>query len=390
VLLLAVVVLAATVGFFSTQAHARYASYVMDVDTGKVLHSVNADTRNYPASLTKMMTLYLVFEALRDGDLALDQPLRVSRRAAGQAPSRLGLRPGQSITVEQAVLALVTKSANDVATVIGEALAGTERKFALKMTAKARRLGMNRTTFRNASGLPNRGQLSTARDMATLAKALLEDFPGYYEYFSTRSFTYNGRTYRNHNKLLKSYEGTDGVKTGYIRASGFNLVASVERGGHRLIGVVLGGRTPRQRNHHMIRLLDKAFAKIGVTEVADRSGDEDDVDDETEVAEAATAATEAQGDASPPRYWAVQVGAYYRAAQARSRAKEAYGAAPRHLDAGRVTVEPLRKKRHTLYRARIVDLGKREAYAACRQLRARKFQCMVLRTSTGVEVASSD
>ena len=211
-------------------AQAKYASLVLDADTGQVLHSVNADTRNYPASLTKMMTLYLVFEALERGEITMKTQWKASARVARQPASRLGLARGAKIRVSDAVLALITKSANDVATLVAESLAGSERDFALKMTAKARELGMARTTFRNASGLGNRGQLSTARDMATLALALIRDFPQYYKLFSTQKYKHGDRTYKNHNKLLTAYEGTDGIKTGYISASGFNLVASVQTG----------------------------------------------------------------------------------------------------------------------------------------------------------------
>lgn len=241
-------------------AAARYASIVIDASTGDVLHEINADTRNYPASLTKMMTLYLAFEALDKGRLQPKQKLMVSRRASRMPASRLGLRRGTTISVEDAVLALVTKSANDAAVVIAEALAGSELKFARRMTRKAAALGMTRTSFRNASGLHNRRQLSTARDMATLAQALIRDFPRYYIYFSTKTFRYKGRSYRNHNELLKTYGGTDGVKTGYTRASGYNLAASTIRNGRRLIAVVFGGKSAKSRDRHIASLLDKGFA----------------------------------------------------------------------------------------------------------------------------------
>ena len=240
-------------------AAAKYAAIVIDSDTGRVLHSVNADTRNFPASLTKMMTLYMVFEALEDGRLTMDQELRVSRRAAGQTPSRLGLKAGSHITVRDAIGALVVKSANDTATVVAEAIGETEIQFALMMTERARKLGMRSTTFRNASGLPNRGQLSTARDMSVLAMALLNDFPQHYGIFSAPKFKYGGRTYKSHNNLLASYTGTDGIKTGYTRASGFNLVASVERDGKRLVGVVFGGRTAKSRDAQMKKILNNSF-----------------------------------------------------------------------------------------------------------------------------------
>ncbi len=245
-------------------AHAGYASIVVDAGTGKVLHASNADTRNYPASLTKMMTLYLLFEALEEGKLKTTDRIKVSSTAAGQPPSKLGLKPGTGLLVEHAIKALVTKSANDVAVVVAEALGGTQDKFAEAMTRKARELGMTRTTFRNASGLPNNGQMSTARDMAVLSMALIKHFPQYYPYFATTSFRFGNRTIRTHNHVVTQYRGADGLKTGYIRASGFNVASSAVRNGQRLIAVVFGGRTARSRDKHMMELLDEGFGKLAV------------------------------------------------------------------------------------------------------------------------------
>ena len=245
----------------STPAQAKYAAYVVDTETGDVLYSINQHTRNYPASLTKIMTLYMTFEALDQGKVKLGDRIKVSKRAAGQPPSKLGLKRGSTIKLEHAILALVTKSANDAATALAEHLGGTEIKFARKMTKRAHKLGMTRTNFANASGLPNRAQLSTAHDMAVLGQRISEDFPHYYHYFSRKNFSYGGKKYKNHNGLLGQYKGTDGIKTGYIRASGFNLVASVEREGRRLIGVVFGGKTGKSRDRHMRKILDKSFAK---------------------------------------------------------------------------------------------------------------------------------
>jgi D-alanyl-D-alanine carboxypeptidase len=239
----------------------KYASIVIEESSGKVLFSRNADNLRYPASLTKIMTLYLMFEDIEAGRITLKSRIPISRKAAGRSPSKLYLKPGQSISVEQAIYALVTKSANDVATAVAEKLSGTERKFAKRMTRKARSLGMNRTTFMNASGLPNSRQKSTARDMAVLAAAMRRDFPQFYKYFSTQSFNWKGRKYRNHNRLLANYRGTDGIKTGYINASGFNLVATVERNGVRLIGVVFGGKTSKSRDRHMMQILDNQFKR---------------------------------------------------------------------------------------------------------------------------------
>ena len=248
--------------FAAQEAEARYASIIVDAETGEVLRSRKADTLRYPASLTKMMTLYLLFEALENGRVSLDSRLKVSKRAARQPPSKLALGAGSTIRVEDAIRALIVKSANDIAVVVAEALGGTEAKFAGQMTRKARALGMSRTTFRNASGLPNRDQRSTARDMSRLARALMWDFPRRYHYFDDQRFRYRGQEHRTPNRLLSRYRGLDGIKTGYIRASGFNLVASAERDGRRIIAVVLGGKTSRSRNAHMANLLDLGFERL--------------------------------------------------------------------------------------------------------------------------------
>ena len=243
-------------------ANSKYAAVVVNAYTGKVLFARNADAQRYPASLTKMMTLYMLFEALERGDLTLNTEMTVSARAAGQAPSKIGLKAGAKIRVEDAIKALVVKSANDIATVVSEHLGGTEVKFAQMMTARARQLGMMSTRFANASGLPNSNQITSARDMATLGRRLIEDFPQYYPYFGTTTFSYKGQTYKGHNEVLKKYSGADGIKTGYIRASGFNLVTSVRRNGYHLIGVVLGGLSTKSRDAHMMEILDEQFVRI--------------------------------------------------------------------------------------------------------------------------------
>ncbi|WP_350334641.1 D-alanyl-D-alanine carboxypeptidase family protein [Coralliovum pocilloporae] len=236
-------------------ANPKYASFVIDHKTGKVLHSRNADALRYPASLTKMMTLYVLFEDIEKGRFSLNSRFKVSAHAASQPPSKLGLRRGKTIRVRDAIRALVTKSANDVAVVVAENVSGSEHAFARRMTQTARSLGMSRTTFANASGLPNSKQRTTARDMAKLGRSLQDRFPTYYKFFSTRSFTYGKRRYRNHNRLLGRVKGVDGIKTGYIRASGFNLVTSVKRNGRHIVGVVMGGKTGRSRDRHMAKLI---------------------------------------------------------------------------------------------------------------------------------------
>ncbi|MDB2390571.1 D-alanyl-D-alanine carboxypeptidase [Alphaproteobacteria bacterium] len=246
---------------------AKYASIVINADNGRVMYARNADAVRYPASLTKIMTLYLLFEEIKSGRMDMHSRIGVSKLAASRSPSKLYLKPGQSITAEQAIYALVTKSANDVATAVAETISGTERNFAKRMTRKARALGMRKTTFKNASGLPHSQQKTTARDMARLAVAMRRDFPRFYRYFSTQSFNWKGRKFGNHNKLLAHYSGTDGIKTGYINASGFNLVASVKRHGVRLIGVVFGGKSSRSRDAHMMKILDAQFKRAKPAEI---------------------------------------------------------------------------------------------------------------------------
>lgn len=240
----------------------KYAALVIHAESGDVLFERYADARRYPASLTKMMTLYLLFDELEAGRLTLASELTVSAQAAGQPPSKLGLTAGSKIDVESAIEALVVKSANDVAVVVAEGVSGSEWKFAQAMTAKAQELGMRNTTFKNASGLPNSKQMTTARDLATLGQRLLQDHPDYFHYFSTREFAWNGRTYSTHNSLVKTFAGADGFKTGYTQRSGFNLVTSAQRDGTRLIGVVLGGRSVRTRDAHMKEILTTAFADV--------------------------------------------------------------------------------------------------------------------------------
>ncbi len=239
----------------------KYASIVVDAKTGKQLFEANSTAPRYPASLTKMMTLYLLFEALDSGRVTKETPIPVSAHAASQAPTKLHFRPGETIDVETAIRALAVKSANDVAVAVGEYLAGSEEAFAAAMTAKARQIGMRNTVFRNASGLPDDGQHTTARDMAVLGLALRQRCPQYYYYFSATDFTFRGRLVRGHNDLLGRVNGVDGIKTGYIRASGFNIVTSYDAGGKRLVVVVMGADSARERNAHVEALLERALAQ---------------------------------------------------------------------------------------------------------------------------------
>lgn len=387
-LLLSLGVLAGAVAAGTVQANNKYAALVIDARSGQVLHARSADAQRHPASLTKIMTLYMVFDAIEDGRLTMDQALPVSRTAAGRSPSKLYLKPGETIRVRDGILSLVTKSANDVATVFAEALSGSERQFAQDMTAMARRLGMRSTVFKNASGLPHWQQVTTARDMGRLARALMWRFPKYYPMFATQRFSYRGKRYKNHNDLLGRYPGLDGIKTGYIRASGFNLVASAQRDGRRLIGVVMGGKSARSRGRQMVSLLNKGFVRL-----SRRHGPRE--------------AELASGVAPPPPAhrpsglrltldtvpalpaerrielaasgWSVQVGAYRSAKTAERKILQAAGISPELLSRGTVSIESVTRSNGTkLYRARLTGLGETTAREACSQLQARAMNCLLL------------
>ncbi|MDX6748737.1 D-alanyl-D-alanine carboxypeptidase family protein [Geminicoccaceae bacterium 1502E] len=375
-------------------------SIVVDHQTGKVISADDADKVNYPASLTKMMTLYLAFEALEGGKISLKKQLQVSRHAASMPPSKLGLKPGSTITLDDAIQALAVKSANDVAVVVAEALGGSETRFAQLMTRKARALGMKRTTFMNASGLPNIKQRTTARDMVVLARRLIRDYPQYYSYFSLARFTHRGRTYANHNRLLASYAGMDGLKTGYIRASGYNLASSAVRDGRRLVAVVLGGSSSGARNRAMARILDEAFEKVrSLPLVAEAAPDlpaarpplatreapppRPPVTAGGEVVVASLGPAPVSASDNP---YAVQVGAFSRQDAAQRAAEAVLAKAPALLRGSDILVtrSPVRR---TLYAARFVGFGRADAERVCDGLKKRRQDCLVVKMEP-VEIGS--
>ncbi len=398
-----------------TPAFAGYADIIVDAATGEVLHAKNADKINYPASLTKMMTLYLLFNAIENGKITLDQALPVSGHAAAQPATKLGLRKGSTIKVETAIFALVIQSANDVATVVAEAISGSEEAFARKMTEAGRVIGMRNTVFRNPHGLPDPAQHTTARDMAVLAIALLQDYPQYYHYFGARKFKYGSRTYTTHNRVVLNYPGADGFKTGYTRASGYNLVTSAVRDGQRLIGVVLGGSTWAKRDAQMVSLLDRSFGVDGggdTVQVATSQGPSGIVPREKPPAPAvplavlnpeagtrtetpmpaiqlpasyaasldSTALEATIAAANPDAVWGIQVGAFSRFAPAHLAATNA-AAALREVITADVAVEPSDGDSGKLYRARLVGITREEAEQACRQLQQQSAACLVVRVA---------
>jgi D-alanyl-D-alanine carboxypeptidase len=413
--LTAVITFLAIFGFFAatlSPAMAKYAAVVMDAATGEVVYATNPDVRHYPASLTKVMALFVAFDALRAGRISMDSEIKVSARAARQPASRLGLEAGDRIKLRDAVLALIVKSANDVASALGEHLGGSERKFAAMMNAKAAAIGLDHTSFRNASGLPNRQQLTTARDFAKLVRALQRQHPEYYKLFSTRSFTFRGRKHDNHNRLLDRYEGADGVKTGYIRASGFNLATSARRAGHRLIGVVMGANSPQARDLHMMGLLERGFEKATEgTYIAYDYGRNIQVDPARRQTSARKKIERAKGargvmrlarltppkrptelvrptgegstfqpelpmaPEANPKDWEIQVGTFSHRAPAHELASRAMNRLPSLLAHVRVNIVATQEGGTTLYRARLAGLDADNAETACELLRAKGMPC---------------
>ena len=383
----------------------RYAALIMDADTGVILHQSSADKKLHPASLVKMMTLTMAFDALASGKLSLRDRVPVSKYAASMQPSKIGIAPGGSISVEDAIYALVTKSANDIAVALGEKLGGTESQFAVMMTRRAHEIGMTRTVYKNASGLHNPGQVSTARDQAKLARYIIKTYPQYYEYFSTRNFTYRGVSYHNHNRLMSTYKGMDGMKTGFIGPSGFNLVASAVRNDRRLIGVVFGGRTAASRNARMATLLDQGFAELGIGKDAgtvvvasrDKAAPKPERKPESIAQLAAlhnvdpaagTAMARGLGSvaAAPAgvqiaslspatpipaeqRPWAIQIGAFESRARTDGALREAMARLPDHLAGGSPFIAPLKTGEGWLFRARLGGYSKEQAIAACRVIK---------------------
>ena len=390
------------------------AAVIFDANSNNVLYSRSADTLRSPASLTKIMTLYVLFAYLRAGRLSFETELVVTPHAARQAPTKLGLKPGSTITTIDAIKALVTKSANDAAATIAENLGGTEENFARIMTQTARNLGMKNTTFRNASGLPNDEQLTTARDMGILAVRIMRDYPEYYGFFGTRYFTYNGRKYRNHNRLLFGYKGTDGIKTGYTRASGFNLTASVKRNDKHLVGVVLGGRTGAQRDAAMRSLFDKHWAKASTGKssgsglVASLLGSSAPPPPSRKPAYTLAAATPpvsviavpAEGDTSGPgdmvqaslspnrptprstgRYagsYHVQVGAYTSQSDAQNRLGMVQQRASKLLDGHLPFTATFTKDNTEWYRARFAGFSQDDARSTCEALKRMSLDCIAM------------
>jgi D-alanyl-D-alanine carboxypeptidase len=405
----------------------RDAYIILDAASGRELSSDQPDQLRHPASLTKLMTIYLTFSALDSGRLSLGDGLPVSINALNAPPTKMSLPPGGTVSVRDATMALVTRSANDAAVVLAEALGGDEASFAAMMTSKARQLGMSQTVFRNASGLPNREQVTTARDMARLAHALMRDFPHYYPVFSVQSWPYRGRTLENHNRMLGSYEGADGLKTGYTNASGFNLVMSAMRDNRRLIGVVMGGDSAGQRDRLMAMLMDQGFASAatmrlsawtnirkppsarytsanfdpslaipestprlatasaqplaGFTAAAPPAAPQPQASQRV----AGLATPPAEGSIAPPSgpsigSWAIQVGSF-NDAQAAQLALERASSALVDMRSITASVDEVQMANKTFHRARLTNLSQAQAIDGCKRLEKKKIYCSAIQVT---------
>jgi len=344
----------------STNLYAKKAAIIVDYDTQEVLFEVNADTLNYPASLTKIMTLYIVFDYLDKNKLNWETQLNVSATAASRSPSKLYLKEGSTISVKNAVMALIIKSANDVATVVAENISGTEREFAKLMTKYAKKLGMKSTTFKNASGLPNRAQLTTARDVYKLAHALISHFPNEYKLFKNEKFVWMDKTYKTHNKLMLSYEGADGIKTGYIKASGFQLAFSAIRNDKRLIGIYFGGDTGAQRNKSLKFLMNKSFNKLNIETKSNQKKD--------------TSKNITQDKIDK---YKIVVGTFKYKKNAEKHLKLIKSKYPKTTNNKDATVALIRSNDKQLYESRFQFFSKKDAQVACSRLKKYKRDCFI-------------
>lgn len=373
-------------------AHAATSHIVIDAESGEVISSSGADIKKYPASLTKMMTLYLLFEAIEDGKVSMDDTFKVSRVAAGRSPSKLGAPVGAKIKVRTLVDALIVKSANDCATVVAEGLAGTEAEFAKKMTAKAKLLGMKNTTFKNASGLPNRAQISTARDMAKLGAAMYKNFPQHYHLFAKKSFTYNGQTIKTHNHLLKTYNGADGMKTGYIAASGYNIITSAKKDSTRVIAVALGHKSVKERDTKVASLMTKGLNKLALNNQSTQKVyakleniSIQKLEKKSNDVIVKTASNEQQNIAK----WAIQVGAFSNYAKARNYALGLKKSSS-NLKGKKVNIEPVESSSAIVYRSQLIGFNKISADNACKSLKKSNKSCIVISTNINEELVMAN
>lgn len=393
-------------------ASASVSSIMIDAENGDVMYEMNADERRYPASLTKLMTLYITFNALENNHIKLTDKLKVSRTAAGRSPSKLGVRAGETITVKDAIMAVIVKSANDCATVLAEHFAPTEADFAVLMTNTAHKLGMSHTTFKNASGLPNTQQKTTARDMAVLAMAVYHHFPQYYKWFSAKSFQYKGRTIGGHNYILKTFAGADGMKTGYTAASGYNIITSAKRSGKRVIAVTMGHNSVGERDKKVSRMMDKGLTHMqkgeinvamltnqinGKASAAPKATRLVSVQKKTPAKTQAVRLAKAQSkpaakatkiaSASSNGRYAVQVGSFSDYQRARNYALTVKNKLAKKYAVHDIKVEKVQAESKTVYRSKVIGLAKNDANTICRNMKRSNQACLVTADSGALKMA---
>lgn len=359
------------------------AAYVVDANTGKILYSRSSNKARYPASLTKVMTIYIMLEEIHAGRMNFKTKIAMTKRGAAQQPSKLGMKVGQTITASDAIKALVVKSANDVAVAVAEHISGTEWKFTRRMTETAKRLGMNNTAFYNANGLPNDKQKTTARDMVTMGRALYRDFPQHLGFFRTKEFTFAGKTFRNYNRLVGTVKGVDGIKTGYIRASGYNLLASQRQGNKHVIAVVMGGKTGAARNEEMKRLLRIGLKKASKTASAPKPqpiistayASPKEASTPMDIIEGtiATMSASEKGD------WSVQIGAVKTQKDGERLVKQTRSKLGSLVEGLSATFPKVNANGSTLYRVRFSNLSREYALQMCNEMKARKVDCYAVK-----------
>lgn len=375
-------------GMQPASAARTQSSIIIDAHSGKVLASNNADELRYPASLTKLMTLYITFGELESGRLKMTDKLTVSRNAANRSPSKLGLKPGSKITVRDAVMALIVKSANDCASVLAEGIGYSEENFAQTMTKVARELGMKNTTFKNASGLPNRLQKTTARDMAILGAAMYHHYPQYYKLFATKSFTWQGRTMYTHNHLLKTFKGADGMKTGFTNAAGYNIITSAERDGNRVIAVTMGHNTLKQRDRKVASLMSSGLHKLALADNIEKPVLYAKTTAAAEDSASVAASASAKGNDAR---WGVQVGAFSNYAKARNYAMQIRkGLKAQYLQKAQIDIEAAAKGAAVIYRSKLVGLKKNQADKTCNDLKRKNKSCIVVASNPIHQLAMAE
>ncbi len=388
-------------GFGLHTAEASTSSIMLNADNGKVMYEQNADEARYPASLTKLMTLYITFNALENGHLKLTDRLKVSKTAAGRSPSKLGVKAGSTITVKDAIMAVIVKSANDCATVLAEHFAKTEADFAVLMTKTAKKLGMNHTTFKNASGLPHSKQKSTARDMSKLAMAVYHHFPQYYKWFSMQSFRYQGKTITGHNHLLKTFAGADGMKTGYTAASGYNIVTSARRNNKRVIAVTMGHKYLNDRDKKAALMMEKGLTHlknnetVQVAELAKQINGSTNAQT-TKLASAAPIKAPLPVAKTAPKTtsstvhngpYALQIGSFSDYKRAKNYALSVKNNLAKQFAVYNIKVEKIQTSNSTLYRSKVVGLAKQDAQKICQNMKRQKKSCLVVADNNSLKLA---